>query len=69
MLFHWSLVAVDIENEEHSSELLTHIVQLWLTIRGYSLTNEWVERFKMQKRTSIAKEKGLRKSLRLHETQ
>lgn len=67
VLFHWSLLAVDIENEENSSELLTHIVQLWLTIRGYSLTNEWVERYKMQKRTSIAKEKGLRKSLRIHE--
>lgn len=27
--FYWSMISVDIEDEEHNSELLRHIVQLW----------------------------------------
>ena len=35
--FYWSMLSIDIEEEEHSLELLQHIIQLWLTIRGFSI--------------------------------
>ena len=36
--FYWSMLSIDIEEEEHNSELLRHIIQLWLTIRGFSIS-------------------------------
>ena len=64
VLFYWSLCSVDIINEQHLSELLTRIVELWLTICGFSLAKEWLEKFKWEKHVSSSKSKGLRKTLK-----
>ena len=63
VLFNWSLCSVYVPNDE-SIELLTDIVHLWLTIRGFSLAKEWMERFKWDKGISGTKNKGLRKGLK-----
>ena len=64
VLFFWSLSSVDIVDEEESKELLNHIVKLWLTIRGFSLANEWVEKYKWKHHASTVKAKSLRKGLK-----
>ena len=60
--FNWSLSSVYVPNDE-SIELLTDIVHLWLTVRGFSLAKEWMERFKWDEGMSGTKTKGLRKGL------
>ena len=35
VLFHWYIIAIDINNEQEGLQLLEHIIELWLTIRGY----------------------------------
>ena len=61
--FYWSMLSVDIE-EEHNSELLHHIVQLWLTIRGFSISKAWMENYKCAAKSDISKSKSLRKNLK-----
>ena len=62
--FYWSMMSVDIQEEEHNSELLRHIVQLWLTIRGFSISKAWMEDYKCAVKIGRAKSKGLRKNLK-----
>lgn len=49
------MLSVDIE-EEHNSELLQHIVQLWLTIRGFSISKAWMENYKCAAKSNISVE-------------
>ena len=44
--FYWSMVSVDIEDETKSLELLQSIVELWVRIRGFSITSAWMEQYK-----------------------
>ena len=44
--FYWTLLSQDIEEEENSKGLLSEIVSLWITIRGYSITASWMEEYK-----------------------
>lgn len=62
--FYWSILNVDIENEEWSKELLTHIIELWLTMRGFSISMQWTEEYKHMMSMESKKKKGLRKELR-----
>ena len=41
--FYWAMQSVDIDNNEHSAELLYHIIELWVTIRGFSIAASWLE--------------------------
>ena len=50
-------------DEEDNKELLKHVVQLWLTIRGFTLSKEWMEQYKTQAQAT-QKKKGLRKQLK-----
>ena len=45
--FYWTLAGVDLD-EEDNEELLKHVVQLWLTIQGFTLSKEWMEQYKAQ---------------------
>ena len=66
--FYWSMLSVNIEEEEHNSELLWHIVQLWLMIRGFSISKAWMEDYKCAPKSGTAKSKGLRKNLKKAKT-
>ena len=63
VLFHWYIVALDIKNEEEGLELLKHMTELWLTIRGYSICKTWMDLYKRQAQVENAK-KSLRKELK-----
>ena len=43
VLFHWSMGSIDIAEESHSAELLSNVVSLWVTIRGFSIASTWME--------------------------
>ena len=63
VVFYWSLISQDIEEEASSVELLGEIVQLWTTIRGFSLAAHWLEIYKKASGTLTSKKTGLRKEL------
>ena len=42
--FFWSMISVDID--QHVGEKLTQIVQLWVTIRGFSAAGAFIEQYK-----------------------
>ena len=44
--FYWYKLFIDIHNEKCSQELLTEIVEVWLTIRGHSIAGQWIEYYK-----------------------
>ena len=49
---YWAMQSVDIDNDEHSAELLHHIIELWVTIRGFSIAGSWLEDYKKVMNTS-----------------
>ena len=60
--FHWSIVSSDWEEAE-SQALLELVVNLFVTIRGFSYASAWMEKFKAASAKTLQKSKGLRKSL------
>ncbi len=60
--FYWSMVAADWEEEE-AQGLLELVVDLWITIRGFSFASTWMEKFKAEHKKSVQKSKGVRKQL------
>lgn len=62
VLFHWSIVSGDWEEEE-AEQLLKQIVNLYVTIRGFAFAKAWVEQYKSSTKTSLQKSKGLRKKI------
>ena len=61
--FYWTLISQDIDNEEDAIELLTDVCDMWITIRGFSMASAWLEEYKIQKKTKVARKRGLRKDL------
>ena len=45
VLYHWCMVCCDVP-EELSNELLKRIVELWITIRGFSFAKSYMEMYK-----------------------
>lgn len=61
--FHWALINQDINKSEDAEALLTEIVNLWVTIRGFSLAVSWMEEYKKNNKKNIQKSIDLRKSI------
>ena len=62
-------VASHIIDDSDSIELLTHIVSLWLTIRGYAISKSWMEDYKAKTASTTKTKKSLRKELKKSATQ
>ena len=62
--FYWSMLSIDIQDERTGQDLLREIVELWLTIRGYSIAHEWMELYKKRSSKTTKKSKPLRKTLK-----
>ena len=60
----WTMIAVDINGEEDAQELLQNIVELWLTIRGFSTTAVWLEEYKRALKKTTKKSKSLCRGLK-----
>ena len=46
----WTILSSDIDDEDEAGKLLQEIVKLWVTIRGFSLTSNWMEQYKRKKK-------------------
>ena len=48
-MFSWSIVAAPWESgDEMEMELLGMVIDMWLTIRGFSYASDWMEKLKVQ---------------------
>ena len=61
---YWSILSADICKQKHCDELLREIVDMWIAIRGYSITGAWLEIDKQCKHKTTKKQKSLRISLK-----
>ena len=59
--FYWCLVAINMETRT-ANRLLHAIVELWVTIRGFSFCSGWMELYKQETQKSL-RSKGLHKAL------
>ena len=58
----WAEVSDEWEPEE-SQILFAKIVNLWVTMRGFSYASEWMEKWKQETKKSVQKSQALRKTL------
>ena len=61
--FYWILLSHNIEDIKRSEALLTEVVNLSVTIRGFSMAASWLEEYKRLNQTTTTKATGLRKSI------
>ena len=61
VLFQWNLLEMDDDPTSYDMELLSYIITLWLTVRGYSVSKCWMERYKQTEATSTRKKKKITK--------
>ena len=59
----WTLLSQTIESEEDAAWLLEEIIKLYVSIRGFSIANVWIEEYKREHKQSTKKSVGLRKNL------
>ena len=59
--FYWFLLSSDVDQEEANKELLLMIVDLWITIRGFSFAKSILEQYKQLHALNTSKPKALRK--------
>ncbi|SMN01561.1 hypothetical protein SPONN_2632 [uncultured Candidatus Thioglobus sp.] len=58
----WEVVAVDMDRTV-GKQLLNMIVDLWVTVRGFSFAGAWLELYKQRTKKNLQCSKGLRKVL------
>ena len=63
--FYWCITTADFEVDdvEVHDHLLKMIVELFVTIRGFSYASAWIEHYKQWKKKSTQRSKSLRKEL------
>ena len=62
VVFLWG-IATDLADMKQSLALLQEVVQLWYTLRGFSITSQLLEQYKKATKSTIKGKKGLRKEL------
>ena len=49
--FSWLLLCLQLDDDELSKELLSPVVEMWITIHGFSMASAWVEYYKQSVQT------------------
>lgn len=62
MLFQWSILTADIDNDV-ASAVLKEIVDLYVTVRGFAFTTSCLEMYKQALKKTLQKKKALRRGL------
>ena len=62
VLFYWAIISAG-WGVEDSKLLLEHIIEYYVTIRGFSFASGWMEKYKQANKKSTQKSKGVRKQL------
>ena len=60
--FHWEVATTE-EINDYTLELLHEVVNLWFTVRGFSIASHLLEEYKKATKTTIKGKKGFRKEL------
>ena len=60
VLFYWSILSVEWEEEQI---LLRTLIDLWVTIHGFSFTRSMMEMYKQAQKKTVQKLKGARTQL------
>ena len=60
--FYWCIVSVGWANDT-AHTILGMIINLWITIRGFSTASGWLEKYKQAYKRTVQKSKGVRKQL------
>ena len=68
LLFLWTMLAVDSDDEDDSVRLLKDIIKLWIKLRGHSLASAITEDYKKTKQVNLQKSKALRRQLQYNQT-
>ena len=63
--FYWLIVGADFEEDDQAvhNELLRRILELFVTIRGFSYAGAWLEKYKQDAKKGTQKSKSLRKKI------
>ena len=64
MLFSWTAVTSDLDDEDLAKEPLQHIVELWVSIREFSAAGAWMEYYKQHIEITTKGACGLLKDLK-----
>ena len=62
VLFYWSIISAEWEEKEEQI-LLRMIIDLWMTVRGFSFAKSMLEMYKQAQKKTVQKSKGVRKQL------
>lgn len=60
--FYWCMLTADISSDD-ANTLLHMLVELWVTIRGFSFASGWIEVYKQENKKSLQRSKSLRKKV------
>ena len=69
VLYNWTAVTSDLDDEALSKELLKHIIELYITIRGFSAAGAWMEYYKQSNQCTTKGACALRKDLKKKKTE
>ena len=63
--FYWLIATADFEIDEREvhQEILSKIVELYVTVRGFSFASAWLEKYKQKTKKSTQRSKSLRRDL------
>ena len=61
--FYWNLLSSELEDLEEGKELLYMIIDLWITICGFSFAESVLEQYKQLHSLHTSKAKALRKAI------
>ena len=64
ILFYWSILTANQSNDV-STTILEMVVDLWITVRGFSLAGAWMKEYKITQKKTTQKSNALRKQLNL----
>ena len=60
--FYWCMLTTDLSGDD-ADLLLQMLVELWVTIRGFSFVSCWIELYKQEKEENLQRSKSLRKKI------
>ena len=60
--FYWCMLTTDLSSVD-ADTLLQMLVELWVTIRGFSFVSGWIELYKQEKKENLQRSKSLRKKI------
>ncbi|KAL5460612.1 hypothetical protein EMCRGX_G034069 [Ephydatia muelleri] len=61
VLFYWSILTAN-RSDDVATTILEMVVDLWITVQGFSLAGAWVEEYKITQKKTTQKSKALRKN-------